>query len=232
MADTYPVVTACSYGLFHCPFFTVEHGTTPASERVANPGSEFLKALPGALRLRPGRGVSPQPGIHRKPQSAGPPPAALAYGKGGRHRPLRGTPRVGAFGAILGEKTLYALMKFSDAFDLIALEKGFREEALGIFQSDDALARRRSLEAQGQPRCGGAGERDNRRCAPPGDRRPDRGLRALGAPHGHQSERAHDHGEHRLQGYCRVRAAQAVERQRHRSAEHRLHHRDLGRGVR
>jgi hypothetical protein len=153
LADTYPIVTACSYSLFHCPFFTVEHGTTPASERVANPGSEFLKALPRSLRsfdqvvayppnqvfignVSP-RNLPPRPwhttaAAQADARSTAPEANARSTAPEANAR--------GAFGAIVGEKTLYALMKLSDTFDLVALETGFRDEALAIFKADDALA--------------------------------------------------------------------------------------------
>jgi betaine reductase len=132
----YPVVSACSYSLFHCPFFTVEHGTTPASERATNPGSEFLTALPRSLRSFDQVVAYPpnQAFIGNiSPRSLPPRPWHTAT------RARDSAPR-GAFGAIVGEKTLYALMKLSDTFDLVALETGFHEEALALFQSDDALA--------------------------------------------------------------------------------------------
>ena len=50
MAERAPVITACSYSLFHCPSLAMEYGTTPAAERATNPGSAFLAALPGSLR--------------------------------------------------------------------------------------------------------------------------------------------------------------------------------------
>ncbi|MFZ4615689.1 MAG: hypothetical protein ACOYM2_05735 [Rectinemataceae bacterium] len=50
MAERNAVITACSYGLFHAPYFSQEHGTTPEAERSANPGSEFLMALPRSMR--------------------------------------------------------------------------------------------------------------------------------------------------------------------------------------
>ncbi len=130
-------MTACSYGLFHCPFFTVEHGTTPASERAANPDSEFLKVLPRSLRSFA--------------QVCAYPPHQAFIGnvspKSLPQRPWHTVPGTaaresvsGRWGRIVGETTLYALMKLSDAFDLVVLESGFRDEAVRLLQADDALA--------------------------------------------------------------------------------------------
>ncbi|HEY9592892.1 MAG TPA: glycine/sarcosine/betaine reductase complex component C subunit beta [Spirochaetia bacterium] len=129
-----PVVTACSYELFHCPFFTVEHGTTPESERAANPDSDFLKALPGALRsfdevvAYPANqafiGVTSPRDLPPRPWTTSAAP---------------GAPR-GPFGAILPERMLYALMKLADTFELVVLEAGFLDEARALLAADDATA--------------------------------------------------------------------------------------------
>ncbi|MFZ4615690.1 MAG: glycine reductase, partial [Rectinemataceae bacterium] len=46
----------------------------------------------------------------------------------------------GIFGRIVDERTLYALIKYSDAFDLVVISSVFRDEALEIFAGDEALA--------------------------------------------------------------------------------------------
>jgi glycine/sarcosine/betaine reductase complex component C subunit beta len=124
LADTYPVVTACSYALFHAPFFAMEHGTTPASERAANPESQFLAALPHSFRsfaqvcgYPPNQAfignVSPRK-LPQRPWHTVPGAAAPDAARG-------------SMGRIVGETTLYALMKLCDSFDLVALETGFRD---------------------------------------------------------------------------------------------------------
>jgi hypothetical protein len=149
-----PVVSACSYDLFHCPYFAVEHGTTPASEREANPGSAFLTALPLSLRsfaaaaaYPPNRAFIgaldprrlPERPWHLAADGAGTQGAggAGAAGPGAAERPV---PFAGPMGRILPEKALYALMKVADAFDLVLLEKGFRDEAVEILRADGVLA--------------------------------------------------------------------------------------------
>jgi len=138
LADTFPLVTASSYALFHAPFFAVEHGTTPASERLANPDSPFLAALPRSLRTF-------------AQVCAYPPHQAFIGNVSPRDMPQRpwhtvlpstasGDAARGKMGRIVGETTLYALMKLCDAFDLVSLGTEFRDEALRLFQGDDALA--------------------------------------------------------------------------------------------
>ncbi len=133
MVDNFPVIQACSYNLFHCPYFTVEHGTTPASEREANPDSDFLKSLPKSLRsFEQVVGYAPNQAFigNLSPKSLPERPWHSLPGAGSQR---------GAFGDIVEEKKLYALMKFSDVFNLVALEKGFSQEALQLLAQDDAF---------------------------------------------------------------------------------------------
>jgi len=132
VAETLPVVTACFYSLFHCPFFAMEHGTTPACERAANPNSDFLAALPRSLRTFA--------------QVSGYPPNQAFIGNiDPRRLPPRpwhsagGASVDGPFGRILDEKAFYALLKYADTFDLIQLEKGFSDEAVALLQGDPAM---------------------------------------------------------------------------------------------
>jgi len=135
--DPVPVVSACSYDLFHCPYLAMEHGTTPASERAARPDSAFLAALPRAMR-----GFA---------QVAAYPPNQVFIGnldpRKMPERPWHSTEGAagavevaGPFGRILTEKALYALLRIADTFDLVVLEKGFREEAARILQEDGILS--------------------------------------------------------------------------------------------
>jgi betaine reductase len=137
----------------------MEHGTTPAAERAANPGSAFLAALPRSLRsFAEAAGYPPnlafigsidprslparpwtaakQPGA-RGPSSG----AAAAAGPagGGPGSPAR--PVEGPFGRILDERTLYALIKFADTFELVLLGKEFRDEAVKRLEADPAMKR-------------------------------------------------------------------------------------------
>jgi hypothetical protein len=140
VAERAPVVTACSYSLFHCPQFAMEYGTTPAAERAANPGSAFLAALPAALRTfaeaaayPPNQAfignVDPRH-LPARPWTVAKPAGARGAGK---------EPVEGPFGRILDERTLYALIKFADAFDLVLLTKEFRDEAVKRLEADPAM---------------------------------------------------------------------------------------------
>jgi betaine reductase len=134
VADRVPVITACSCNLFHAPYFAMEHGTTPAAERAANPGSDFLSKLPGSLRsFERARDYAPNQAFigALDPRRLPPRPWHSAQGPAADSE--------GSFGAILGERTLYALLKFADSFDLVVLEKGFNDEALSLLGADKAM---------------------------------------------------------------------------------------------
>ena len=64
--------------------------------------------------------------------------AARAAGGGGEARG-RAAAVEGPFGRILDERTLYALIKFADTFDLVLLTKEFRDEAVKRLEADPAM---------------------------------------------------------------------------------------------
>lgn len=139
MSESRPVVTACAYSLFHCPSFAVEHGTTPAGERAANPGSQFLAALPRSLRrFAEVVGYPPNQAFIGNLDPRRMPPRPWT-GPGAAARSAAPSPIDGPFGRIVEEKAFYALLKYVDTFDLVQLTKSFRDEAVGILEADPAM---------------------------------------------------------------------------------------------
>ena len=116
-------VTACSYSLFHAPYFSKALGTTPAGERAADPDSEFLKKLEGSFRsFEDVVGYAPN----------------QAFIGNTDPRELPGQPwfdvktsgsSEGLFGDILDETALYGLIKYSDVFGLVLLSVDFSKKA-------------------------------------------------------------------------------------------------------
>jgi betaine reductase len=152
VAERAPLVTACSYSLFHCPQLAVEYGTTPAAERAANPGSAFLAALPGSLRsFAEAAGYAPNQAfignvdprsLPARPWTAAKAAQAAGGAGGGAAGGRSGSaarPVEGPFGRILDERTLYALIKYADTFDLVLLGKEFRDEAVKRLEKDSAM---------------------------------------------------------------------------------------------
>jgi len=134
VAEPFAVVTACSYNLFHSPYFTVTHGTTPAAEREASPDSDFLKALPGRLRSFAEAGSYAPNQVFIGNLDPRDLPARPWYSAHAAE-----TRTEGRFGRILQEKKLYALVKFADTFDLVLLASDFLDEAVELLRADDAL---------------------------------------------------------------------------------------------
>jgi betaine reductase len=140
--ESRPVVTAASYSLFHCPHVAAQHGTTPAGERAANPGSAFLEALPRSLRsfaevvaYPPNQAFIGNVDPRKLPAR----PWTVAAGPGSARPAPAAAPVEGPFGRIVDETGFYALLKFADTFDLVALEKGFRDEAVKALEADPAM---------------------------------------------------------------------------------------------
>ena len=61
------VIKGASYILAHTPDMVMENGTTQTTERIVNPGSEYLKELPNHIRTyEQARGLPAKPDLHRQ----------------------------------------------------------------------------------------------------------------------------------------------------------------------
>jgi betaine reductase len=118
----YAVLKAAGYVLVHTPDMILHNGTTQTVEKAANPESEYLKKVPEHLRTfeevvnyAPNQtyigNLTPEElGKIEKPWVGVDVPGASRYGK---------------FGEIMPQIEFIALLKISDAFDLVKLEKSF-----------------------------------------------------------------------------------------------------------
>ncbi|WP_069649134.1 glycine/sarcosine/betaine reductase complex component C subunit beta [Caloranaerobacter ferrireducens] len=119
---SFAVVKGTGYVLVHAPDMVIHSGTTQTSERVINPDSEYLKELPKHLRNFD-EVVSYAP---NQTYIGNISPDDLAkiempwYDK-----KVEGADRFGKFGEIMPQDEFIGLMKISDAFDLVKLEKEF-----------------------------------------------------------------------------------------------------------
>jgi len=122
---TFPVLKGTAYCLVHAPELLLHYGTTPATERTVNPGSEYLRKLPSFLR-------SYEAAVGYAPNQA----YLGRFGLGelaGMTRPWYGqvlptAGRFGPYGEMMPEPEFIALMKVVDTFDLVWLEEGFAAE--------------------------------------------------------------------------------------------------------
>ncbi|SCZ81963.1 glycine/sarcosine/betaine reductase complex component C subunit beta, partial [Acidaminobacter hydrogenoformans] len=123
---SYAVLKAAGYVLVHTPDMILQNGTTQTVERAANPESEYLKKVPEHLR-------SFEEVVNYAPNQTyigNLTPEAL----GKLEKPwvgvdVPGSSRDGKFGEIMPQAEFIAMLKLSDVFDLVKLEKGFMEVA-------------------------------------------------------------------------------------------------------
>ena len=147
----FPVLTSCSYNLFHAPFFALRYGTTAEAERIARGDSEFIKEMQGALRsYSDAASYLPNLAFIGKidPRTLPDRPwNAVADDSAGKTEKTVSGP----FGDILNESILYGCIKFSDVFDLVSLEKSFAESvkedmnSLEVFREKDLSCFDKSL---------------------------------------------------------------------------------------
>lgn len=116
------VIKGASYVLAHTPDMVIHNGATQNTERIVNPGSEYLKKLPSHLR-------SYADVLNYAPNQTyigNMTPAALgAIEQPWYTKPLENGARYGRFGEIMPQDEYYMLMQVCDVFDLLHLEKSF-----------------------------------------------------------------------------------------------------------
>ncbi len=116
------VIKGASYVLAHAPDMVIHNGSTQTTERIVNPGSEYLVKLPDHLRAYADV-------LNYRPNQTyigNITPAELgAVEQPWYDKPLEDGSRYGKFGEIMPEDEYYMLMQVCDVFDLLHLEKGF-----------------------------------------------------------------------------------------------------------
>ncbi|SHE34106.1 glycine/sarcosine/betaine reductase complex component C subunit beta [Clostridium fallax] len=121
----FPVIKKGSYILVDTPDMVIHNGTTQTVERESNPDSEYLKEIKNHLRTF-------KEVVEYAPNQTyigNMTPDQLAERKRPWYNePVEGANRYGKYGEIMPEDEFYGLMKLSDSFDLIKLEKSFVEE--------------------------------------------------------------------------------------------------------
>ena len=128
-----PIVKSCSYNLFYTPYIAVLMGTTPAMERIKNPGSEYLKTLGRSFRTY-NEFVDYLPNQvfigNLDPDEL---PEKPWFSKKGKASPE------GPFGSILNEQFLFALIRFADVFNLVMLESNFSKECEKLLRANHVM---------------------------------------------------------------------------------------------
>jgi len=116
------VIKGAGYVLVHTPDMVIHNGATQTTERIVNPESEYLKALPNHLRTFE-QVVSYYPNqtyignMHPDELGAIPTPWNA--------QPCDMKDRYGKYGQIMPQEEFLLLMQACDVFDLVIIEKGF-----------------------------------------------------------------------------------------------------------
>lgn len=120
----FPVVKGAGYVLVNTPDMVIHNGTTQTSDRITNPGSEYLKKLPEHLRKY-------EQVLNYAPNQVYignlTPDDLRGYKMPWHDKDVPNQERFGKFGEIMPQDEFIALMKICDSFDLVMLEKGFSE---------------------------------------------------------------------------------------------------------
>ncbi len=119
---SYSVIKGASYVLVHAPDMVLHNGTTQTTEMIVNPESEYLKVLPNSLRTFE-QAVDYMP---NQVYIGNNKPAALkTLAQPWFEQSVEGASREGKFGEIMPQDEFIGLLKISDVFDLVKLEKEF-----------------------------------------------------------------------------------------------------------
>lgn len=119
---SFPVIKKASYILVNSPDMVLHNGTTQTLEKETNPDSPYLKELKNHLRsFDEVVGYAPNQTYigNMNPDQLGELPRPWFNSK------VEGASRFGKFGEIMPQDEFYGLLKVSDVFDLVILEKDF-----------------------------------------------------------------------------------------------------------
>lgn len=116
------VLKATSYVLVHAPDMVLHNGTTQTTEKVVNPGSEYLKSLPQHLRSYE-QVVAYAPNQtyigNMTPEELG------QIDQPWTDKPVEGAARNGKYGEIMPQDEFLLLFQVCDMFDLVHLDRDF-----------------------------------------------------------------------------------------------------------
>lgn len=132
----FPVIKGASYILVDTPDMLIHNGTTQTLEKETNPDSEYLKKLPEHIRSYEDAVAYP---VNQTYIGNLTPEELAGIPRPWFEKNLDGANRFGKFGEIMPEDEFYGLMKVSDAFELVYLEKSFTEELKKKFENHKLL---------------------------------------------------------------------------------------------
>ncbi len=119
---SYTVAKAAGYVLVHTPDMIIHNGTTQTMEKLTNPDSEYLKKISKHLRSFEEVVSYPPNQVYIgsiKPEELN------NYETPWYNKKVEAAQRNGKLGEVMPQDEFIALMKISDAFDLVKLDKEF-----------------------------------------------------------------------------------------------------------
>ena len=119
------VIKGASYVLVHTPDMVLYNGTTQTTERVVNPDSEYLKAVPEHLRSYE-EAVSYWPNLTYIGNAHPDELAEIEFPYYDKKK--EGAERYGKYGEIMPEEEFLLLVQACDMFEVVRLDKAFVEK--------------------------------------------------------------------------------------------------------
>lgn len=144
---SFPVIKKASYVLVNTPDMIIHNGTTQTLERETNPDSEYLKQIRGHLRnFEDVVAYAPN-----QTYIGNMTPEELSARKRPWHgEEVEGANRFGKFGEIMPQDEFYGLIKISDVFDLVKLEKEFTAGVKEKFSKHPVLSLKADALGEGE----------------------------------------------------------------------------------
>ncbi|PKK39996.1 Glycine/sarcosine/betaine reductase component C chain 1 [Clostridiaceae bacterium JG1575] len=128
-----PVLKSASYLLVHTPDMIVHNGTTVLTEKITTPDSEFLKTVESKIR-------SYEEVVNYAPNQVYignmKPEALREIEEPWCNHPVEGK-REGKYGSIVPQDEFIAMLKVSDAFDLVFLNQEFTAKVKEVMQGKE-----------------------------------------------------------------------------------------------
>jgi len=123
---SYPVLKGAGYALVYLPDMIMQCGSTQTTEKIVNPDSDYLKALPNHIR-KYDQVVNYAPNQvyigNLRPEDL------KGYEMPWYDKSVDKANRYGTFGEIMPQDEFLLLIKIADAFELVMIEKGFMANA-------------------------------------------------------------------------------------------------------
>ena len=129
------VIKGTGYVLVHTPDMVMQNGTTQTTEKIVNPDSDYLKAVPKHLRKYEDAVAYLPNQIYIGAKT----PDDLKGLETPFDKPVKGAKRVGPYGEIMPEDEFVLLVSASDEFDVVKLDSKFVDGVKANFAKNEII---------------------------------------------------------------------------------------------